>query len=155
MSVYSIRKASPRSHTIRQRLSTARGGKESDHTPQAFQQPQEAHRLPSRRFQCSTNGKCPLHLPPDTRKASHTVQLRYLTPMEFRNGLSFAVLSVNQAERLGRPGRPASALSLGIRNRGATDRLMRWVGDSLHGVGNTGSGMEYRKIDRPTLSRGW
>jgi putative transposase len=40
--------------------------------------------------------------------------LGYLTPLEFRNGLSFALLSVSKAERFDRQGNPAGSLSLGL-----------------------------------------
>lgn len=43
--------------------------------------------------------------------------LGYLTPVEFRNGLSLALLTVYPAERFGRQGDPAGSLSLGLAPR--------------------------------------
>jgi putative transposase len=53
----------------------------------------------------------------DYNEARPHSSLGYLTPMEFRNGLSFALLRANQAERFGRPGDPAGSLSLGLDSR--------------------------------------
>ena len=50
----------------------------------------------------------------DYNQARPHSSLGYLTPLEFRNGLSFALLSVNTAERFGRQGNPAGSLSLGL-----------------------------------------
>ena len=50
----------------------------------------------------------------DYNQARPHSSLGYLTPLEFRNGLSFALLSVNKADRLGPQGNPAGSLALGL-----------------------------------------
>jgi putative transposase len=53
----------------------------------------------------------------DYNQARPHSSLGYLTPLEFRNGLSFALLSLNPAKRFGRQGDPAGSLPLGIDSR--------------------------------------
>ena len=53
----------------------------------------------------------------DYNEARPHSSLGYLTPLEFRNGLSFALLSLNKAERFGRQGNPAGSLALGLDSR--------------------------------------
>jgi len=50
----------------------------------------------------------------DYNEARPHSSLGYLTPAEFRNGLSFALLSLNPAERFGPQGNPAGSLPLGL-----------------------------------------
>jgi putative transposase len=53
----------------------------------------------------------------DYNEARPHSSLGYLTPREFRNGLSFALLSLNKAERFGRQGNPAGSLALDLDSR--------------------------------------
>lgn len=53
----------------------------------------------------------------DYNEARPHSSLGYRTPMEFRNGLSFALLTVNKAECFGRQGNPAGSLPLGLDSR--------------------------------------
>jgi len=53
----------------------------------------------------------------DYNEARPHSSLGYLTPLEFRNGLSFALLSLNKAERFVRQGNPAGSLPLGLDSR--------------------------------------
>ena len=50
----------------------------------------------------------------DYNEARPHSSLGYLTPQEFRNGLSFALLSLDKAERFGPQGNPAGSLALGL-----------------------------------------
>ena len=50
----------------------------------------------------------------DYNQARPHSSLGYLTPLEFRNGLSFALLSIDTVERFGRQGNPAGSLALGL-----------------------------------------
>jgi putative transposase len=53
----------------------------------------------------------------DYNEARPHSSLGYLTPLEFRNGLSFALLSLNTAERFGRQGNLVGSLPLGLDSR--------------------------------------
>jgi Integrase core domain len=53
----------------------------------------------------------------DYNEARPHGSLGYLTPVEFRKGLSFALLSLNPTKRFGRQSDPAGSLPLGIDSR--------------------------------------